>query len=234
MKTHKMLISELTMILLVVVLSVTSASGVTIKADAGGYSGAEDSRIDPYEASFPRRISTTFNSNNGFQGNMFDLKNVWSQPIELTGYFEGNFDLGATGTIEIWYRSGSYVGFTSDPAGWNLLGTSTLNSQGQDNPTPFDVGNTLTVAPGQTLGLFMYLDGTYGGVHYTDGTGFYTDGIVELTLGVGKGDSPSEPPVYGSTFSPRIWNGTIEYIPEPGMLCLLGLGGLSLLRRRRK
>jgi hypothetical protein len=164
---------------------------------------------------------------------MFDLENVSSFPIELTGYFEGNFDSSATGTIEMWYRSGSYVGFTSDPTGWNLLGTATLNSQGRDNPTPFDVGNTLVVGPGEAIGLFMYLDGSYSGVWYTDGTGFYTDGVVELTLGVGKGDCSSEPPVCGETFSPRVWNGTIEYVPEPSTVLLLGLGSLALMRKRR-
>lgn len=210
MKTHKELITVLAIILLSVVSSPTSAA----------------------------LISTIFAANNGCQGNMFDLENVSSEPILLTGRFEGNFNNTATGTIEIWYRAGSYKGYISDPTGWNLLGTALLNSQGRDNPTPFHVGNTLKVDPGQTIGLFMYLDGPHGGVAYTNGTGFYTDDVLELSLGIGKCWSSrtllTTPPVDGGTFSPRVWNGTIEYIPEPATIALLAIGGLVLRRRHRR
>jgi len=91
---------------------------------------------------------------------MFDLSNISSNPIELTGYFEGNFQTGATGTVEMWYGTGSYVGHESDLTGWTILGTAAITSNGTNVPTPYNVGNTLLVNTGVTFGMFMYLDGT--------------------------------------------------------------------------
>ncbi|PLX85489.1 MAG: hypothetical protein C0617_04130 [Desulfuromonas sp.] len=175
----------------------------------------------------PTTLSTTFASNNSFQGNMFDLTNESGQAIDLTGAFEGNFDGGATGEVEIWYREGTFVGHESDPAGWTLLGRDTLVSNGFNVPTPFDVGATLTIGAGETVGMLMYLDGSRGGVNYTNGANSYTDGTLRITTGIGKGDTAAEPPVGGGTFTPRTWNGTVEYTTGDCFLLLTNARGME-------
>ena len=161
----------------------------------------------------PFRCSTTFTSDNGSSGNMFDVTNLSSQPIMLTGYFEGNFDTGESGEVQVWYRTGSYAGYETESSGWSLLGTDQMTSLGDDTPTPYDVGSTLTIAPGQTIGMFVYCGLA---VNYTNGANVYDDGVIQITTGAGKGSSSATPPVSGGTYSPRTWNGTIEYVLPGG------------------
>lgn len=162
-------------------------------------------------------ISTLFAHDLRAEGNMFDVENIGSASVRLTGRFEGNWDPAATGTIEAWYRSGSYVGSESSPGGWTLLGRVALPaSSAFDTPTPFDVGTPLVLAPGETIGLLVFIDSPTNDIlAYTNGGGVYSDGTLELTLGVGKEEtgrvSLNDPPVDGGTNSPRTWNGTIEY-----------------------
>ena len=99
-------------------------------------------------------ITTTFASNNGFSGAMFDLRNISSNLVNLTGRFEGNFDTGS-GTVQVWYRVGTYSVVTTNPAAWTLLGSAQYTSTALNAPTPFDVGATLALTPGQTYGILV-------------------------------------------------------------------------------
>jgi len=94
-------------------------------------------------------LTTLFAENNGFAGNMFDL--VASQAVNITG-FEVNLENvnnpASTATIQVWYRLGSVAGNQDSPAGWILLGTDQVVSNGIDVPTPVNVGG-LRLEPGQ-------------------------------------------------------------------------------------
>ena len=74
-------------------------------------------------------------------------------------------------------------------------------------------------------------------MEYTDGSTTVNDGLLQLTLGIGRGN----PAFSGSIFTPRIWNGEIDYVqvegvvPEPATWTMLGgaLLGLATLRRKK-
>ncbi|PCJ39107.1 MAG: hypothetical protein COA81_11145 [Alphaproteobacteria bacterium] len=177
-------------------------------------------------------ITTQFTSNNNHTGNMFDLTNISGSAIELTGVFEGNFRGGTSGSIDVWYRTGTYVGNTGSAVGWTLLGSSLYTSLGSNVATGFDLGNSLNVGSGDVIGLY-FLSSVRASILYTNGANSYNDGTVQLDLGIGT----NEVAFSGVSFSPRTWNGSIEYsaVPEPAPLALLGLGlmGLGLMRKRR-
>jgi hypothetical protein len=154
-------------------------------------------------------IQSTFNSNNQFAGNMFDVSNVTSSPITLTS-FDGNVNAaaGQMATFEIWYRPGSYVGNTNSSAGWISMGTATTTTAGINQPTPVPIGG-LTIQPGEIYGIYFVLTSypSPGSLRYRNGNNIYNNGDLRITAGVGKGT----PNFTGATFTGRTWNGRIHY-----------------------
>jgi len=197
-------------------------------------------------------ITTTNAGGNNNGGAMFDLTDISAGPITLTGLFKGVFGGGAfstdpvtSGTVEVYYRIGSYTdsGAQSSLAGWTLLGSAAVSSTGDNTPISFDVANSLALASGETIGMFVYLDSsTLGGVKVTNASGptTYSDAFVQLALGVSIGDTGSTPLNGAGVFGNRIWNGSIDYqagalpVPLPGAVWLLGSGLLGLLGLRRR
>jgi len=145
-------------------------------------------------------LTTTFASNNGAAGNMFDITAINDITINS---FDVNMNSGITETVEIYYKTGSYVGFETNAGAWTLLGSTTVASAGINIPTPLNMSLGQNVTAGQTVGFYVTL--TNNNIRYTDGTNSYSDANLTLTAGVGK----TYP--FGSTFSPRTWNGNIIY-----------------------
>lgn len=179
-------------------------------------------------------ITTTFEGGNDYSGNMFNLTNVSGSAIELTGQFEGNFIGGTSGTIDVWYYNGSYVGHEGSASGWTLLGSSSYISLGNNTPTSFNIGNSLDVNSGEVIGLYFFT-GLTNGLNYTNGSNIYNDGVVELELGIGTDDVAFS----GGIFTPRTWNGSIEYtsastVSEPALGALMIMGLISFVGLRRR
>lgn len=157
-------------------------------------------------------IVTAYNSNNQFAGNMWDIKNVSSGPITITSIATNI--IGTVGGIcqgSLYYTPNTYVGNETNPAAWTLMATGNGTCAGLNLPTLFPTIGGLVIQPGQSFGLFFYLDSypTYT-LRYTNGSTTYNNGDLQLTLGVGKGN-----PVFtGATFLTRIWNGTINYTKQ--------------------
>ncbi len=63
----------------------------------------------------------------------------------------------------------------------------------------------MDIPAGQTDGLYITRDDG-GWLNYTNGSNTYSNGQIQLTLGIGNAYP------FGTTFSPRTWNGTIYYI----------------------
>ncbi len=148
-------------------------------------------------------IPTMFASDNAYSGNMFDVTAI--NEIFITG-FDVNISSGRPlEVVEVWYKSGTYVGSETTPADWVFLGSAIVTPQGYNNPTHVPIGG-LAIPAGETYGLYIQLpDVSYGYMNYTDGENTYNNGDLELHLGVGNG------PNWGDVFSPRTWNGVIYY-----------------------
>jgi hypothetical protein len=220
---------------------VCSGGGVVVKGEtemrvqtivglaAGALLGATSGAMAQGQGS----ISTTFEAGNGQAGAMFDIRNIGTLPIRITGFdYRLSTTSAVTGEheIEVYHTPSTFVGKETDPGPWTLMGTAITQLVAGPTPIHAPIGGLL-INPGESYGIYFTRNSTLStqSIAYTNGQNQYTNNEVQLDAGVGK----SYP--FGSTFSPRTWNGTVYYdiIPTPGTLALLGMGGLLAARRRR-
>lgn len=190
-----------------------------------------------------------------YGGTLFEVTNLAAQTLTLTGRFRLNLS-GSGGFLndyQAYYKNGPLVGNELNAAGWSLLGGWSGTSNPQGTWTQADFGQRLTLAPGETKGIALFLTSTApadGFVGYRSGGGTFSDPNLRIVTGLAKGwrGGAGTDLFNVDTFRPRTWSGEIEYlrplttvgpqslspVPEPGTLAALGAGLLGLTVRRRK
>jgi len=162
----------------------------------------------------PGQLTTLFAQNNGFQGNMFDLEPAIDLS-EITALDVNVDPAGETAIVDVWYRMDTCVGHDLDPTGWSMLGSGSGTAAGIDLPTFINLsGNGVSFAAGGTYGIYVDVTSYPSpGINYTNAPSAttYSNADVSATCYYGKGD----PTFTGSTFTYRMWNGTIYYEAGP-------------------
>ena len=159
-----------------------------------------------YASGVQDSLSAGYAGGNGFDGNLFDVTAINTIPI--TG-FDGNLDPG-THNIDIYYKTGTHVGFETNSGAWTLVGSSTgIVSNGNGVPTPLQVNfNGLTIPAGQTYAFCVVTD---GGMEYSNGVTVGNVNVSNADMQILEGSGISNPAFGGSVFTVRNWNGTIHY-----------------------
>ncbi|MAP01922.1 MAG: hypothetical protein CMD01_03795 [Flavobacteriales bacterium] len=150
------------------------------------------------EANIADTLSTTYAGGNGCgSGNMFDIIPNTDMTIDsMRAHFN------AADSVKVYYKSGTYAGFEEDPSAWTLLGSAAINSDPAIfEALVFSVGQ-LSVSAGDTVGIYVEAS-----VRYTNVAAGTTYSNADMTIAGGTGLCAS----FGTTFSPRMWNGTIFY-----------------------
>jgi hypothetical protein len=153
--------------------------------------------------------TTTLISNNGNDGNMFDVT-IGAADLTLRRM---HCNINGTGWWHIYYRTGSYVGFESSAAGWMLIDSVYITSAGLDLPTLIPIDMDIYAPAGSTIAFYTTGTGTGADINYTDGT---TEGAVfssNADLSIKEGKGMTWP--FGGLFTPRVWNGILEYCAGP-------------------
>ncbi len=157
-------------------------------------------------------LTTTLIGGNGQNGAMFDITNISGNSVTITSFDQSFFTAGTSALFEIWYvtTGTSYVGFENNAAGWTMAGsTPNLAHPTTLTAVPVPIAVNVTIPPGATQGF--YCTSSNGTIAYTNGTVvgnvFASDAFIQFREGVGK--------VYpfGGSFTPRVWNGIINYQP---------------------
>jgi len=152
---------------------------------------------------------TTFAGGNGQAGNMFDI--VTTKTIDIT-----NLDIHTVSTstvnVEVWIKSGSYLGYEADQDAWTKVASVAVQGQGIRNRTPLPLDafeEPIRVIASQRQAFYVTL--TTPDIRYT------ADGAVgqayahadsdDIKFFVGAGLKYA----FGEAYSPRVWNGVLTY-----------------------
>jgi Metallo-peptidase family M12 len=160
-----------------------------------------------------KQIQTTFENGNGSYGSMFDVQakedlvinNIWVHTYQ---------QLGTLVEIEVYKLKtvGSFLGSELDSSKWEKVGGAVVEGKGTGYATKLPPGsiNEITVPKGQKQALYVTAIG--GGLRYTKGKSVTTLEVyvenddIKIFEGAGVGA-----PRFGATFTPRVFNGVLEY-----------------------
>lgn len=164
---------------------------------------------------------------------MFDVV-TFSNALTVTG-FDLNLSSAAS-IIEVYKKSGSFVGSQDSASAWTLVGSTAITSNGSGNATFVDIAD-FGLEANATTGLYITSQGT-GYTQYTNGTGVGNVAAANADLQILEGHGKAY--AFSTNYSPRIFSGTIQYevaaVPEPSTWAMMGLGlvGLAFSRRKAK
>ncbi len=178
--------------------SVDEACGYTVTAGGGGSTAGS--------------ITTLFDSNNNGGANwtvVYDIT-VGPSDIEITDL---DINTSATGAfnLDLYTLVGTYVGNELNAAAWGAPAASgTGTAMGLNTPSNAVLDTPVTLSANTTYGIAISMDVavSYSGTGTSPLPGQlnYSNADLSLTLGSGISGIFS-----GSVFTPRIWNGTINY-----------------------
>ncbi len=182
-----------------------------------------DSACQPDGAPVPATLTSPFVSNNGDEGNMFDV--VAAKPLTITQFETHSSTAGAT-EYEIWTKPGTYVGFEGSASAWTLVGSASFMTTGQAGYTPIPISVEVTIAAGQRQAF--YLTHKQLNNRYHDGTqvGSVLVSTPALMLYEGAGIN------YGTTGfagknEPRDWEGRIHFFTGGGTTLATRMAGTT-------
>jgi hypothetical protein len=157
---------------------------------------------------------TLFTTLAGFtssNGNMFDVQ-ANSSDIIVKNFDVHLGDIGAH-PVQVWYRPGTFVGFTTSNAGWTKVYDSTIISNGYTLLSPLNGNFTVTIPKGQRYSFYITV--TDGSSYvYSRGTkvGAVAASNADVSIFEGHGGG-----YFSVTFNPRVFNGRMYY--EQPILC---------------
>ena len=196
-------------------------------------------------------ITTGYNSGASADGILFDIQlNDTGLNFQSMTFLTSNLEGISTG-VELYIRTGSYVGFNDDAAGWNLLFSDTVVPFQTIAPTlsTFSSGlvnidfTDFVLSSNSTFGFYLVTtDNT--NVRYQDGSilGGINASNTDLTILSGESQNFSGD-IFSPTSlnSPRDFRGSFTYaqvqvpstdVPEPSTLAIFALGLMGLASRR--
>ena len=143
-----------------------------------------------------------------YPGAYFDAVASGGKSLSINS-FDVHCNTTGSVNVEIWYKSGTYLGSTSNPGAWTQLGTTqTVTGQGYGAPTPVNPGASVTIPSGMVYGFYVSCySGGNGYLWFSGGSNTY--GNSDIT--VNTGDMTWAIPPGSGSWNGYTFNGTIYY-----------------------
>ncbi len=185
------------------------------------------------------QLCTQFGGITGWNGNSsgfyYDIEILNPAGITVTNMAVQIQNLAVPVSIRIYAKPGTHVGHEGNRDAWTLVSTGSGVGTGTPNPTPIDVSD-FSLAPGQWAFAIEYVTTpATERFNYSQGSVPTQASNVDIALSNGAMWAPI---FVGSTlFSPRNWNGCIDYevgmtggsLTQLGAGCVNSTGETSLL-----
>lgn len=160
---------------------------------------------------------STYYKGIAFQTDVLNTINIDSFDVNLRA------GAGASRTVNVYYKSGGYSGYTSSTSGWTLLGNYTVTSAGINHATRIALSSVLTLTPGN-YSFFFYENNEGVGFSASAPTGTISAQNSDMKIRVGTS-------IYhffdNVLFASRNFNGTFYY-SKSGVVNMTLTGGGSL------
>lgn len=150
-------------------------------------------------------ITTTFIGGRQAAGIMFDVD--FNNALRIIA-MELHVASEAVVSLEIFTKSGSFLGFENDQAAWSMITNTTLTGQGKGRRTPVPMNAFAPMLVEAKSKVAFYITFTDNEMRYSSGQSFDVAGSNEDMV-VGKGIGRDY--LFGTSFADRVWNGVFKY-----------------------
>ncbi len=148
-------------------------------------------------------LQTTFAGGNGCGGGtMFDITPT-SGAVQIDS-LEVSFGAAIQYTVDLYYKTGTYLGNETTAAAWTLWSTVIVTGAGPSLPTKVVPTVPLPIPANQLTGIYVTQD-----QDYTNGTNAYSNADITLQTGAGMCS------LFGGLNAGRMFNGNVYY-SKPG------------------
>jgi hypothetical protein len=163
-------------------------------------------------------ITTLFASDNGGSAGGIVFFDVTTGPnaIDLTSFDVNTAaPIGSNFGFTLYTHIGTYLGTEQNAGAWSVVATGVGVGAGENSPSHVVTNLPVSLQPNTTYGVAIVLasTGQTPATHeYTNGNGtnqMFSNPDLTLTLGAAQ-----NVPFTGAPFTPRVWNGTINYAPS--------------------
>jgi PKD repeat protein len=129
---------------------------------------------------------------------MFDVK-AKTKDLVIKGFSARFLNTGSK-TVNIYYKSGTYVGNETNSSAWTFLESVTVSVSSTSSLTTIPMTKKILIQSGKTYGIYINFDASY-----TTGSGSYSNTDLSITTGAGLCG------LFSGLNSGRIFNGSVAY-----------------------
>jgi hypothetical protein len=152
-------------------------------------------------------LSTTSAGGNGSNGAMFDVYAYNTATItDITSYSYSSYSSGCS--YYIYYTTSTLSSVLTNSSAWTLLTSGTTGALSAGGTWNVSLPTPLVISAGSRVALYVTFNSSCT-IQYTNGSAVGTVYASNSDIAIYQGYGKSYP--FGSSFSPRVWNGTITY-----------------------